>query len=236
MAAAQRAPVVGRLRRGNVLADEQHLEGPRPRTGLRQRVFAWAQAQVASTVYSAQVDRYKRRLFADLSGVVVELGAGSGANFAYFPPGIAWVGIEPNVYMHGRLRAAAVKFGYTPDIRAYEGERLPMADASVDAVVSTLVLCSVNDQPGVLAEILRVLKPGGRFAFVEHVAAPEGSRARRVQGLVQPVWGFVGDGCHVNRDTAAVIERAGFARVEIEAFAAPIQIAAPHIAGVAVKE
>ena len=209
---------------------------PKPRAGPRQRLFAWAQTQGDSPAYTALVDRYKRRLFAGLSGLVVELGAGTGANFAFFSPGIQWVGIEPNVYMHEALRAAAHQHGFAADIRAYEGERLPFADASVDAVVSTLVLCSVNDQAGVLAEILRVLKPGGSFAFMEHVASPEGSRNRRLQNFVQPIWGFVGDGCHVNRDTAAAIRNAGFARVEIETFAAPTKIASPHIAGAAWKE
>lgn len=215
------------------MSDEVHA--PKPRSGLRQRLFAWAQAQGDSPAYTALIDGYKRRLFAGLHGTVIELGAGSGANFAFFPPGIQWVGIEPNVYMHPQLKDAALRYGHSADIRAYEGERLPFADASADAVVSTLVLCSVSDLARVLQEILRVLKPGGQFIFVEHVASPEGSRNRQVQNLVQPIWGFVGDGCHVNRDTAAAIQKAGFARLEIESFAAPIKIASPHIAGVAWK-
>lgn len=213
----------------------EQVHTPRPRSGLRQRLFAWAQGRSGESAYGALVDGYKRRLFADLQGTVIELGAGSGANFAFFPAGIHWVGIEPNIHMHERLRASAQHYGYAADIRAYEGERLPFADASADAVVSTLVMCSVTDPAVVLREILRVLRPGGRFAFVEHVASPEGSRNRRVQNFVQPVWGFVGDGCHVNRDTAAAIRQAGFARVSIESFSTPLPIASPHIAGAAWK-
>jgi ubiquinone/menaquinone biosynthesis C-methylase UbiE len=96
------------------------------------------------------------------------------------------------------------------------GVRLPAGDASVDAVVSTLVLCSVAHPEDSLQEILRVLKPGGKFVFIEHVAAPGGTRLRTFQNLIQPLWTLVGDGCHPNRETWEIIAQAGFASVEIE--------------------
>jgi ubiquinone/menaquinone biosynthesis C-methylase UbiE len=103
-------------------------------------------------------------------------------------------------------------------------------------VVSTLVLCSVPQPEATLQEILRILKPGGRFVFIEHVAARRGTRLRAVQNLIQPVWSLVGDGCHPNRETWDTISQAGFAQTEIEHFWFPGGgPAGPHIAGTGVK-
>jgi ubiquinone/menaquinone biosynthesis C-methylase UbiE len=105
----------------------------------------------------------------------------------------------------------------------------------VDAVISTLVMCSVTNQAGVLKEILRVLRPGGSYRFIEHVAAEEHSRMWWAQKITKPVWKFAADGCETDRDTAAAVRRAGFSRVEIEKFRAPLSLASPHIAGKAMK-
>jgi SAM-dependent methyltransferase len=206
-----------------------------PRAGLSQRIFAWVQSQGDPPAYLAVVEGHKRRLFSSLSGTVVEIGPGTGDNFPYYPAGIQWIGIEPNVFMHPKLREAAEKHGIAPAIRTMTAERLPLEDNSVDAVVSTLVLCSVSDQAVTLREILRVLKPGGRYVFVEHVAAPRGTWLRRVQSLIKPGWKLFTDGCNPDRETGAVIESAGFSSVEIQRFTAPVPIASPHIAGAAVK-
>ena len=93
----------------------------------------------------------------------------------------------------------------------------------------------MHDVPAALAEVKRVLKPGGRFAFVEHVAAPPHTRTRRVQNAVRPVWQVLGDGCQPNRDTAAAIRAAGFAHVEIKDMRLPFPVVGPHIAGFAVR-
>ena len=211
--------------------------GESARRGLRQRLFAWMHAQESAVEggYDAAVAPYKRRLFGDLSGTVLEIGAGTGENFSFYPPGIHWIGVEPNAYMHPRLLKTAQQYGIAGELRSVAAERLPVEDGSVDAVVSTLVLCSVSDPAGVLREILRALRPGGRFVFVEHVAAPDHSRLWWLQKLIKPAWVVVADGCHPDRATGAAIERAGFARVEIEPFDAPLAIATPHIAGRAVK-
>lgn len=117
-----------------------------------------------------------------------------------------------------------------------EAEHLEFADNSIDAVVSTLVLCSVEDLEGTLQEILRVLKPGGRFYFLEHVAAPQGTWLRRMQQWIRPVWKKLGDGCRPDRETWVALEQAGFEQVEYQRFSAPVPaIVRPQIIGVAMK-
>ncbi len=205
------------------------------RKGLRQRLFAWMHAQEEADDYDALVAPYKRQLLGDLSGSILEIGAGTGENFAFYPRGIDWYGVEPNLYMQERLLKRASENGIEGRLYSGTAEALPLPDSSVDAVVSTLVLCSVSDQVRALSEIKRVLKPGGRFVFIEHVAAPSHSRQWWEQKLIKPIWKFAADGCNVDRDTGGAIRRAGFASVEIETFNAPLAIASPHIAGKAIK-
>jgi len=112
---------------------------------------------------------------------------------------------------------------------------MEMPDASVDAVVSTLVLCSVDGHRDALAEILRVLRPGGRFVFIEHVGAPEGTWLRRLQRWIRPLWKPVADGCRPDRDTGDRILEAGFERVEMDRFRLPLPVVSPHVAGTAWK-
>jgi ubiquinone/menaquinone biosynthesis C-methylase UbiE len=114
-------------------------------------------------------------------------------------------------------------------------EALPFPDESIDAVLSTLVLCSVSGLDGALQEILRVLKPGGRFFFLEHVGAAPGSWLRRVQRWIKPAWRAAGDGCEPDREIHRNVEAAGFREVRLERFHVPIPLVSPHIAGVAEK-
>jgi SAM-dependent methyltransferase len=203
------------------------------RRGLRARLFAWGLAHAGDAerrLYGAR----KQALFAGLSGTVVEIGAGAGPNAAYLPAGTRWLAVEPNVYFHPHLRRAAEASGLALEIVPGAAEALPLPDASADAVVSTLVLCSVADPMRALAEARRVLRPGGRLLFVEHVAAEPGTWLRRLQGLLRGPWQVVADGCRPDRDTEAAIRAAGFAEVRVERFRAPLGLAAPHIAGVAV--
>jgi SAM-dependent methyltransferase len=206
-----------------------------PKAGLRQRVFAWTLAR-SSSKYERFASPYKQRLFSDLSGTVLEIGPGTGANLRYLnPQGVRWIGIEPNPFMQPYLRAEADKLGMPITLQIATGEILPIADEDIDAVISTLVLCSVHDQQRTLQEVLRVLKPGGKLLFMEHVAAPAQSRMRRVQNLLTPLWKRLGDGCHPNRETWVELERAGFESVEYERISAPVPIVSPHIVGVATK-
>ena len=179
--------------------------------------------------------RTSANCWADLSGTVLEIGAGTGENFPFYPAGIHWIGVEPNFYMQEHLLERAREYQIEGDLRTGVAEKLPVADASVDAVVSTLVLCSVSDQSIALREILRVLRPGGSFVFIEHVAAAEHSRLWWAQKLIKPAWKLAADGCNVDRETADAMQRAGFSHVEIEPFRAPLPIASPHIAGKAIK-
>lgn len=205
-----------------------------PKSGLRQRVFAWALARFNAR-YERFVSNYKRQLFADVSGSVLEIGPGAGANLRYLPNGVRWIGVETNPFMLSYLREEANRLSVTIDIRIGTAGTLPAADSSVDVVISTLVLCCVPSPPRCLQEVLRVLKPGGRFLFIEHVAAPRGTRLRRIQNLVTPLWKRLGDGCHPNRETWVELERAGFEKITCETITAPTPIVSPQIVGVAAK-
>lgn len=181
------------------------------------------------------IARHKAALLQGLDGDVLEIGPGAGPNLVYFAPTVRWVGVEPNPYMHPYLRQNAARQGRPVELRQGYAEELPIDDQSMDAVVSTLVLCSVRDQAQALAEVRRVLRPGGRFVFLEHVAAPPDSRLRRVQNLVRPLWQTVGDGCQLNRETWHAIQDAGFAHIQLEHFDLPIPFIPDHIAGYAIQ-
>lgn len=199
-----------------------------------QRLFVWLLAK-GSGPYQRAVADHKQRLFADVCGQVLEIGPGTGVNLVYYPPGIRWIGIEPNPYMHVYLKEEARRLGLSVDVRLGIAEQLEVDDQSVDVVISTLVLCSVPDVARVLREVLRVLRPGGRFLFMEHVAAPRGTPTRRRQEWIRPLWKVVGDGCRPDRETWVELENAGFDCVRIEHFRVPFPIIGPHIMGQAVK-
>lgn len=177
----------------------------------------------------------RRALLGELHGTVVEIGPGTGLNLAFLADDVRWIGVEPNPFLHAPLRAAAARRGWTVELHHAAAERIAIPDASVDAVVSTLVLCSVRDVAAVLGETLRILKPGGCFVFLEHVAAPRGTWLRRVQRLGRPISQCLGDGCQLDRETWRFIAAAGFAKVELEHFRLPLPLNGPHIAGRAWK-
>ena len=160
----------------------------------------------------------KTKAFADLPRSVVELGSGVGANLHYLPAGAHLIAIEPNPYMHGRLRRAARQSGVELEIRSVVAERIDLPDASAEAVISSLVLCTVSDPSAVLAEIRRILAPGGRFSFAEHVAAKPRTPTRWSQRILRRPWAWVFEGCSCERDLSSLIASAGFARVEIEPY------------------
>jgi SAM-dependent methyltransferase len=209
---------------------------PRPSTGPgRGRLNAWILA-ASERQMDRLYGRRKRELFAGLPATVVEIGPGAGANLRYYPPGTRVIGFEPNPEVHGRLRAAAARWGIEVEIRERSGEDLDLPDAAADAVVATLVLCSVGDPHRVVAEVRRVLRPGGRFLFIEHVAAPAGA-LRALQRCVRHPWRWLFAGCRVDRDSAAVLAAAGFSSLEVDRFRlrTPLLPVAPHIAGEAVR-
>jgi SAM-dependent methyltransferase len=205
---------------------------PSQRAGWYKRVQAWLLTQ-RSPVYDALVAGRKLAMLSRLEGTVLEIGPGAGANLPFFRSSVRWVGVEPNPYSHARLRAEADRLGLDAEIRLGTAEHLPFPDRTADAVVATLVLCSVRDPAAALREVKRVLRPGGRFVFMEHVVAAPRTRRRLAQRLVRPLWPLVGDGCHPDRDTARAIQDAGFSRVELRPFDLPFPVVGSHLAGVA---
>jgi ubiquinone/menaquinone biosynthesis C-methylase UbiE len=179
----------------------------------------------------------KTDLFRSLPRVLLEIGAGAGANLRYFAPGTRVIAAEPNRFMHAKLAARARRSGVELEVHDSGAEALAMPDGSVEAVVSSLVLCSVRDPEAAVREVLRVLKPGGRFVCIEHVAAPPNSVIGRIQRAVYRPWRWLFEGCHTHRDTAGLLERAGFSDVAIRRFTwssafVPVR---PQIAAVCVK-
>jgi ubiquinone/menaquinone biosynthesis C-methylase UbiE len=149
---------------------------------------------------------------------VVEIGPGVGANLRYLPAGATLIAIEPNRYMHARLLAAAPEHGVTIDLRVRMAEHTGLPDASVDSVISSLVLCSVEDPASVLAEVKRILRPGGTFRFIEHVAAGRGTPTRVVQRMLRRPWAWLFEGCSCERDLEQAIRAAGFEGVTVERY------------------
>src|SRR5215467_3373794 len=150
------------------------IDAPSPsHSGWRARVFAFLLLRV-NAKYERLMAARKRSLLGDLRGKVLEIGPGAGVNLRHYDPSVQWIGIEPNPYMRAYLEKEAERCGLQVDLGTGNAEQLDIADQSIDAVVCTLVLCSVQDVGRVLKEIRRVLKPEGHFVFIEHVAAPRG--------------------------------------------------------------
>ena len=158
-------------------------------------------------------------LVAQADGEVLEIGAGTGANLRHYRDVTRVVAAEPDPAMRARLARHLAGAMVPVEVSEAPAERLGFPDASFDTVVSTLVLCSVADPDAALAEVRRVLRPGGRLLVLEHVRG-EGRRARW-QDRVTPLWRRVGAGCHPNRDTQAAIVRAGFHLDHAERFEPP---------------
>lgn len=148
----------------------------------------------------------RREVLAEARGRTIDLGAGTGANIGLFPEAVTeLVYAEPDPHMVKRLREKLAESDERGEIVEAPAQSLPFEDSSFDTAVFTLVLCTVPDQAAALAETARVLKPGGKLLFVEHVRAQDPGLARWQDRLERP-WHFLADGCHCNRDTVAAIE------------------------------
>jgi ubiquinone/menaquinone biosynthesis C-methylase UbiE len=201
---------------------------------VRHPLFARVYARVGHLM-DAEIGDHRRRLLTGLRGRVLEVGAGNGLNFPHYPVTVTQVlAVEPEPHLRRLAQAAARQAPVPIRVVAGTAEALPARDATVDAVVASLVLCTVADPDQALAEIGRVLRPGGRLRFYEHVRATDPRLARWQDRLERP-WGWLVGGCHPNRDTPAAITAAGLQLVALDRFdlAAMPALARPHVLGVA---
>jgi len=178
----------------------------------------------------------KSKLFQGISGIVLEIGSGTGINLQYLPNNIGYIGLDPNIYSWNYLRDdLSGKLSKSRLILAH-AEKIPLIDDEIDVVISTFVLCTVKDQKQALREIIRVLKPGGNLLFIEHVAAEENTITRRLQHFFKSVWKIIDNGCDLERETENNIRCAGFRQVDIRRFSLPVlSILSNHIMGKATK-
>jgi ubiquinone/menaquinone biosynthesis C-methylase UbiE len=208
----------------------------------RHPIFAWFYAKVAGPALDkAGVAEHRKRLLAGLSGEVIEIGAGNGLNFPYYPSEVRRVvAIEPEPQLRGLARETARAAPVQVEVVDGRAEQLPAADCSFDAAVVCLTLCSIADPGAALTELHRVLGPGGQLRFFEHVRA-DSPAMRRVQRFVDAtIWPRLCGGCHTGRDTQSAIIAAGFTVSEVDRFPFPAtkvpSPAATHILGTAIRE
>jgi ubiquinone/menaquinone biosynthesis C-methylase UbiE len=151
----------------------------------------------------------RRLVVPDATGAVLEVGVGTGLNFGLYRDVASLAGVDPDPYMLERARPRAAALPFPTEMHQAGAERMPFADARFDTAVITFTLCTIPDPAAALAEVRRVLKPGGRLLFVEHTRS-----IQRATGLVQdaltPLWKTIGGGCHLNRPAAELIRAAGF--------------------------
>jgi ubiquinone/menaquinone biosynthesis C-methylase UbiE len=179
----------------------------------------------------------RRQLLADARGRVLELGVGTGLTLSHYPEIDELVGVDPSEPMLRRARARAAELGREVTLVQAPAEELPFEDASFDTVITMAVLCTVRDPDRALAEVRRVLRPGGQFIFAEHVRAADPKLARWQDRLERP-WGFFAGGCHPNRRTLETIESAGFEVRDLEHGQLPglPKLIRPSVRGTAVAD
>lgn len=183
---------------------------------MAHRVFAALYDRLGKRFELTVLGQRRARLVGYLTGHVLEVGAGTGANLPYFASGVTAVLAEPDSAMRKRLRHKVNRRYPDFQVSAAGAESLPFEDDSFDAVVFTLVLCTIPGPARALAEAKRVLRPGGRIVLLEHVRGT--GKLARTQDRIAPVWSFFAAGCKPNRDTVATVEAAGFRFEELVPF------------------
>lgn len=180
------------------------------------RGFAALYDRCLKATEDAGLREMRRQLLAQASGRTIDIGSGTGANLELYPPQVSELAMaEPDPHMARQLRQKLGESDRGVEFVQAGAESLPLEDSSFDTAVFTLVLCTVPDPRAALVEVARVLKPGGRMLFLEHVRAQEPGLARWQDRLEKP-WRFVGDGCHCNRDTVAAIEASPLTVEDVE--------------------
>lgn len=202
------------------MTDLSRLQHPR---------FARMYEQISAVSELRGTAEHRDRALAGLTGRVIEIGAGNGLNFGRYPDTVAEVvAVEPDVTLRAMAEAAADQASAPVQVVPGHATALPADDASFDAAIASLVLCSVSDVGAALAEIRRVLKPGGELRFFEHVRSNH-LVFGMLQDAITPLWSRAGGGCHPNRNTAASIEAAGFRIEQIDRFSyAPLRFFPKH--------
>jgi|CXWL01.1.fsa_nt_gi ubiquinone/menaquinone biosynthesis C-methylase UbiE len=182
-----------------------------------ERGFASVYDRMNGAMEAGVLGRRRAALVGPLRGRIIEIGAGTGANLAHYQHAERVICTEPSAPMRERLEPRIAAAAVPIEVRDAAAESLPFDDAEFDVAVSTLVLCTVGDVSATLAEVRRVLKPGGQLVFIEH-GGGAGGRRGAWQRRLDPIWTKVGCGCHLTRDVKANLEHAGFDIIEFEQF------------------
>ncbi len=169
-----------------------------------------------TSVEKASLAARRCQLLERVRGRVLEIGGGTGANAPYYDHGARLIVSDPDPSMYQPLLEKSLGDSSRFDFLSSTAEAIPFEANQFDLVVSTLVLCSVMNPTGAMDEIARVLKPGGKLLFLEHIRAT-GKKAY-MQDLLQPLWSLIGSGCHPNRRTVSLIRDSGFSIEELELF------------------
>jgi ubiquinone/menaquinone biosynthesis C-methylase UbiE len=209
----------------------------RPSTSVHHPIFARLYERMAPAFDAKGGAAHRDEMLVGLAGRVVEVGAGTGLNFGRYPSTVTEVvAVEPEPYLRARAEGAAASASVLVTVVDGVADHLPLDDASCDAGVASLVLCSVHDQQAALVELRRVIRPGGELRFYEHIRSASPPLGQ-LQRAVDVVWPHLAGGCHASRDTIAAIEAAGFTIERTRRFTfrpavtnAPV---APHVVGMA---
>jgi ubiquinone/menaquinone biosynthesis C-methylase UbiE len=192
--------------------------------GLAGRIYDATWGRGFSAVYDrglkatedAGLREMRREVLAEASGRTIDIGAGTGVNIELFPPRVTGLVLaEPDPHMVAKLRPKLRASGVEAEVVEAPAELLPFEASSFDTAVFTLVLCTVPDPVAAMAEAARVLRPGGKLLFIEHVRSEDPGLAHWQDRLEKP-WRFLGDGCHCNRDTVGMIESSSFELQRVE--------------------